>query len=48
MHPSDLLFQIVEIPEMGFKRDESDPEDLIYTSEISLIDALESKSIQIV
>ena len=47
-HPSDLHFVIVEVPEMGFRRDEHDPEDLIYTADISLVDALDSKSIQIV
>lgn len=33
---------------MGFKRSSESPDDLIYTADISLMDALDSKSISIV
>ena len=45
--PSDLIFQIVEVNEMGFKRSRSDPADLIYTAQISLMDALDCKAITV-
>lgn len=33
---------------MGFKRSPENPDNLIYTADISLMDALDSKSISIV
>lgn len=47
-HPSHLLFQIVEKGEMNFDRSATNPDDLIYTANISLMDALDSKSLEIV
>lgn len=46
-HNSNLVFQIVEVSEMGFRRSPQNPDDIIYTAEIALIDALESKSIEV-
>jgi DnaJ-class molecular chaperone len=42
---SDLIFEIVEHGERGFKRQ---GDNLIYTAEISLLDALDSKPFSIV
>lgn len=47
-HPSSLIFKIIEINEMGFRRSEENPDDAIYTADITLMDALDSKSISIV
>lgn len=33
---------------MGFRRSEQNPDDAIYTADITLMDALDSKSISIV
>lgn len=33
---------------MGFKRSSENPDDIIYTADISLMDALDSKSISVV
>ena len=42
---SMLIFKIVEVCEKNFKRD---GDDLVYTAHISLMDALDAKSISIV
>ena len=45
---SDLIFQLVEVNTMGFQRCKKNPGDLIYTADISLMDALDSKSLPVV
>ena len=45
MPSSDLVIEIVELEEKGFKREGN---NLIYTAQISLLDALDSKPIKIV
>ena len=45
---SNLVFEIIEIPEMGFIRSKSNSDNLIYTANISLMDALDAKSIEVV
>lgn len=42
---SMLVFNIIELPEKNFKRD---GDNLIYTAKVSLMDALDSKSITVV
>lgn len=42
---SDLIFEIEEVKEKGFKRD---GQNLIYTVDIDLMDALDSKPFSIV
>lgn len=42
------MFKIIEQNEMGFKRSADNPDNLIYTAQVSLMNALDSKSISIV
>ena len=42
---SMLVFNIIEVPEKNFKRE---GDNLIYTAKVSLMDALDSKSITVV
>lgn len=45
---SDLIFQLMEVNTMGFQRCKKNPGDLIYTAGISLMDALDAKSLPVV